>query len=550
MSLLGRIFGRGGGRSFSQAVAAFEKGDFARAITILREVEQRGEEGHGPSLAAFYLRQALVQEGRRRLSLGDIATATNLLGEAAGRWPTLPDIQFWYGHALGVANQWAEALAAAQNALRFNADYILARLLEAVAFVHLDRPEAASASLNALVDSGQRVDHALVRYYQQAAPFTPENLPDDLEERLAEAIAASGNEAELAAAIRLCEQGRWEEGITALADLCRRHPTYPDYRVKLAAALFQTHRNREALHQVDRALQLRPRYRTAAHLKALVLADQQRFREAAEVIAGQPQLTDPVVGHPAEELFCAYLGGVLDLLTGNLDRVLGRLESWGDLSGSFPRAEQLRAAVAHLQGRMGEAADRLLELAARWRDEADYRWQAACLLLERGRVDQVEQLLLQWPLQEDGVPAAYLEHALLSAHLAFARGESLPEGIPDDLAARPAWRFLEARAHLQEMPLISLQILRSLLDEGPPTAALALLLGEVQLRLDDPGTEPLPGASPPALVVHQLFLLHQQERTARAAALLHRHRELHPEDLRWTWLDPAFWLDPVRRWIG
>ncbi len=39
-------------------------------------------------------------------------------------------------------------------------------------------------------------------------------------------------------------------------------------------------------------------------------------------------------------------------------------------------------------------------------------------------------------------------------------------------------------------------------------------------------------------------------RAAEADAVCARHRELHGEDLRWTWLWPSFWLEPVRRWIG
>ncbi|MBE0567483.1 MAG: hypothetical protein IH621_16125, partial [Krumholzibacteria bacterium] len=114
-----------------------------------------------------------------------------------------------------------------------------------------------------------------------------------------------------------------------------------------------------------------------------------------------------------------------------------------------------------------------------------------------------------------------------------------------------AWTFLRARvALLQGDPARCYSLCAEL--EG--TAATARLLG-LRLRaacaLEDAGGawQPppvLPGACLPGRV--QLYLA--RDEAAPAADLVGAHARLHPEDPRVCWLSPAFWLEPVRGWIG
>ena len=549
MSLLGRIFGSRDRRGLGRAVALFEQGEFAKALPLLREIEDDPGARQRPTLASFYLRQALLQEGRRRLEAGDLVSGATLLAEAADRWPTLPDVQFWHAYALARREMWEPALAAVQQALRYNPEYVLARLLEAACLHALDQRAAAASSLDALVTSGARTEHPVARFYQDGVPHDPDRLPDDMLQRLDEALHTHSRQDALEAAVACCRRGDWEEGQRRLAQLCAEHPTYPDYQVKLAAALFQLRRNREALAAVNRALRLQPRYRTAAHLKALILADQRRFREAAAVVAAHPHLTDPVPGHPGEELFCAYLVAVLAILTGREAEAEAALAGWGALSSSFPRAEVARAAADGLAGRLGDAGDRLLELAAQWREEPEYLEQACGCLLLQGRHAQVESLLLQWPLDESGGPRRPDRHWLVTAELTVARGEPVPDA-PPPTAVPPAAavRYLEARSAMPGEPVRALGVLRDLEPEAL-TAPAARLLAEAALAAGAVETAVPPPAAAD-LQLRRVQLLHAGQRPVAAAAIVRRHQELHPLDPRWTWLDPRFWLDPVRGWIG
>jgi len=522
MPLWGKWWGRRSGDGHHSGVALCEQGRYAEALPLLRASEAR-RDGKPAPLTDFHLRQCLTQLGRQLVGAGDPAGAVPLFAEAAERWPTYPDLHFWSGIALASTARWEEALAAARSALRYNADYVEGRLLEAGALGSLGEAEQAAASLNELLASGRRVEHPLIRLLADAGPFTAVNLPDNLLALLREAADEARDGERVRAAVETCRSGDWDEGIARMRDLCDANPTYPDHRVRLAAALFQTGRNTEALAEVDQALHLNPRYRTAAHLKALVLADQHRFRDAREVILAQAELTDPVAGHPGEALFCAYLNASLSLLTGRRDEARAALRPWHDLAASFPMAELLLAAADELDGRRDEARRRLEELCDKWFLDADYHHY------------------LPDP-----------RRAYLALQVKLAQGGALaPADFPAAVAEEPAWRLLRARALAASGDWLgALALLRILADEGEPVEPLAALLVKAYLVLDDTGECFTPDAVSDTLLQERLGLLHRQERSAQAMSLLRRRRELAPEDLRWTWLDPSFWLDPIRRWIG
>ena len=550
MSILNRIFHKREDDDYASGVALFDQGRYGEAADRLREIMADKDRRSGP-LNDFYLRQSLVKEGRRLLVADDAGGAIRCFGEAAARWFKYPDLHFWHGIALASAERWDEALLAAREALGFNSDYIEARLLEAGCLLQRGEREIAAESLNALLASGRRVEHPLIRYLADQGPFVPDNLPEDLPAVLRGTIHEKRDDEGVTAAVELCRTGDWDVGIARLQALCEANPTYPDYRVKLAGALFQTGRNSEALAAVEQALVLNPRYRTAAHLKALILADQHRFADAREVIRIQPELTDPVGGHPGEELFCSYLGAVISLLTGRRNEARHQLSAWGDLSATFPTAQLLFAACDDLDGRDDQAQERLAALADKWFVDADYHYFLTCHHMRCNRWDRAGKVLDAWPHGDDSsVPDE--RYLYLSVLKKLAAEQTLADAdLPAAFADKSAWRLLEARSlmaaqHWGE----ALRIMHDLECDGETTATLACLIMQAYLAVDESGEAPLPEAKPDILLRDTICLLHRQERTGQALALLRRYRELHPEDLRWTWLDPSFWLDPVRRWIG
>lgn len=550
MSILNRIFRRRDDSGYAAGVALFEQGEYVGAAEQLRQALDSEGPDSG-SLVDFYLRQSLAKEGRRLMAAAREAQAVPYFAEAAERWPKYPDLHFWHGMALASSGDWDAALVAAREALRFNNDYVEARLLEAGCLNETGRCDAAAESLNALLASGRRVDHTLIRVLSDDGPYTADTLPAQLAVLVRETIHEKRDDEDVAAAVEICRAGDWARGIPKLAALCEDNPTYPDYRIKLAGALFQTGRNSEALAEVNQALVINPRYRTAAHLKALILADQHRFAEAREVIRIQPELTDPVGGHPGEALFCAYLGAVISLLTGRRNEARRQLRSWGDLSSTFPTAELLRAACDDLDGREGDAHRRLEALKDKWFVDADYHHFLACHHAGCGRWDRLAKVLENWPGGDD--PDIIDERrAYLAALARLQAGRELASGdLPPAFAERPAWRLLVARARIATEDWIeALHLLEDLADGEPTTETLAGLIMTVYLAVDETGEAPLPEAVPDSLLRDRICFLHRRERTGQALSHLRRNRELHPEDLRWTWLDPTFWLDPVRRWIG
>ncbi|HPF35128.1 MAG TPA: tetratricopeptide repeat protein [Candidatus Krumholzibacteria bacterium] len=549
MSMLGRLLGRKDETGHHEGIALYDQGRYADAVPLLREAfEKKGS--RGGSLVEFHLRQSLTHEGRRLLVSGDPHAAVPFFAEAAVRWPTYPDLHFWHGMAQARCERWDDALASAQQALRYNGDYVEARLLEACSLARLGAQEAAAESLDALVASGQRVDHPLVRYLATHAPAEGGGLPDDLFRYLDETVHRDASGAEVQKAVSLCRGGEWDEGIARLRSLCEEKPTYPDYRVKLAAALFQVHRDAEALEEVAEALILNPRYSSAAHLKALILADQYRFAEAREVILVHDEVTDPVGQHPGEALFRSYLRAALDVLTGRLNDAREQLDRWHDLEATFPMAALLQVAVNDLQGYTEDALHGLEGLASRWFIDESYQWYLACHLLKLGRLDRVEKLLESWPAG-DGESAPTDRRRQIAALVALRRGDSLRDDhFPH--ARDERWQWLEAQSRAWSGDWLgSLALLRALGAEGEPTERLVDLLQTCLLRLDDDsGVAGLPDVMGDGLLVQRLQLSYRSGRTGAALAQVRRRAELHAEDLRWTWLDPTFWLEPIRRWIG
>ena len=206
MSLIDRIFRRRDDSGYAAGVALFEQGAYVEAAGRLRRVIET-ETADSGSLADFYLRQSLVKEGRRLIGADAPAEAVPFFAEAARRWPKYPDLHFWHGMALASGGAWDEALAAAREALRFNGDYVEARLLEAGCLNESGHREEAAQSLNALLASGRRVDHPLIRYLSDDGPYTADTLPAGLAALVREAIHEKRGDEELASAVELCRSG-------------------------------------------------------------------------------------------------------------------------------------------------------------------------------------------------------------------------------------------------------------------------------------------------------------------------------------------------------
>ena len=545
MSLLTRLLGRRKGDPYSEGIALFEQGRFADASELLRLASRKSGSGSS-SLASFYLRQCLVNEGVRRIGESDPAGAEPWLAEASATWDHFPDLAYQHALSLALCERWVDARAEADRAIAMNPCYAEARLLLVCVYSGLEDIPGAAAELARIAAEKRCAANPIYRrFYTEAGSA---DVWRDVLEALRVDLSGGRDRRDLASIVELCQMGRWEEGIEKLRALCDEFPTYPDYRVKLAAALFQTGRTTQALAAVDSALDLNPRYRTAAHLKALILADQRRYADAREVILSHPALSEPTGGHPSEELFCSYLRGALALITGHTEEAERSLASWGDLLVSFPMAEMLRAAVDDLSGRSVAAEERLAALAKHWPGDGDYTFVLACIQLRQLKLEDMSQTISRW---RPGADSDVKRREMLADCLRLAREDPLPP-LPDaDGPYPPAVRFATARsAALREDWATCLRLVRELADEGYESERLASLILRAYLATGEAADDRKPDVVSDSTVADRLRRLYGGEDSGAAQLLLQRYRELHPEDPRWTWLDPATWLRPVRRWIG
>lgn len=555
MPLWGRFLVGGRSKAYSEGMALLEAERFAEAVDRLRTAALGRSDSPSHSLASFHFRQALVAEARRLLRAGQPRAAVPFLAEAVGHWDLYPDLHCLHGAACGLGGDWERALAESRAALRLNADYAEARLLEAVALERLARPQEAVRSLEALVESGRRIEHWVVAAVERAGPLAPGSLPAELLPWLQQAVSGRSEREEVAAAVARCRGGDWEAGVRCFADLVAKRPRYPDYRTRHAAALFQLGRNPEALAEVEAALALNEQYRTAIDLKGLILADTGRIPEARGVLEeADARLGRERAGSAHEELFGAYLRGVLDLLTGRPERVGPRLADWSDLSRHFARAELLLAAADHQLGHATTCARRLAQLAQEWSAEPDYALLLACHHLEGRRYQEAAGVLGRWPAGErnDQRPR-FLEGSLAVCQgRAPAAAAPVPaEGALDVSAA--AWAFLAARAHfLQGRDAACWRACRELVAAGHASERILRL----QLLAAAGAVAEVPADWEPATVLPERCLgaalnwCLLRGDAAAARALLHAHVAAHPENLDGYWLDPDFWFAPVRNWIA
>ena len=565
MSLWGRFLGHRRNRACADGVALLEKGQYAEAVDLLREASRGSSDHPSGSLVSFHFRQALVALGRTHLRAQENADAIACFAEAVNLWDLYPDLHCLYGTALGMSGDWENALAGARNALRRNADYAEARLLEALALRNLGRLVEAADSLNALVESGRRVDHWLIGGLEGPNLYTETNLPADLESMLIRSVSGQSEKEEVAAAVAQCRAGNWQEGLDRFADLVQKRPRYPDYRTRHAAVLFHLGRNPEALAEAEAALALNETYRTAINLKGLILADAGRLIEAREFLAaGDRAAAEGKSAGAHEELFGAYLRGVLALLGGQPKRVYELLEGWGRLDKTFARAELLLAAAGDLLGRNQECGRRLSQLVEEWTAEPIYFFLLVSHHLRSGDFQAATEVLGRWP-----AGSADPDHRplYLEAILALDQGRvpDLPESVlarddatdnsRDRALDRQAWIFLKARVEYSRgNGSAAWRICEDLVAAGYRTEKILRLqvaaagMAPEDVPADWTPLQVIPDSCLPGVVFCEVG--RGDGADDGAGVLLDRFLAVHPDQIRARWLSPRFWLEPVRNWIA
>lgn len=556
MSILHRILGFRTGDAYTEGIALFEEGRFTEAAARLRAAGGLTDQSPRGSLASFYLRKALVAEGRRLLAAGDAAAALRELHDAVQAWPEYPDLQALSATAAGLAGDWALALVGAREALRRNPDYVEARLVEACALRELGRAREAAAALNALLETGRRINHPLIDTLRRPEGYQPDDVPPDLVDRLRDTLALGGGVKDrLAQAVASCQAGDWDDGLAQLAALAQEQPRFPDVRAKHAAALFQVGRLDEALAEVDAALAVNPEYGTAVTLRGLVLADRGDIVAARSCLGeASPRLPGTTGRH--EEIFLAYLRGALAFLVGDTRACRDTLAAWEDLDHQFARAALLLAACDDADGWPDRCAGRLQELVSIWSADADLTFFLAAELLRTGQLDRAEHLLTRWP--GGGTATGDLRPHYLRARLALARGRApdlpapLPSAAAPDQPRLAAWRQLAASGALAAgRPAEARGLCEGLFADGTADEETGRLWFAAVAADGGADAATMPTLAAPDAWVAPICGWHRRAgRGQEAQRLLACRRAVRPDIPRWWWLGADFWLGPVRRWIS
>ncbi len=555
MSLLGRFLGGDRSNAFAEGMELLEAGRFAQAADRLRIAALGRSDSASGSLASFHFRQALVSESRRQMREENYAGAVDGLAEASRLWENYPDLHCLYGAVLAKTNQLDQALQESLVALRLNPDYSEARLLQAICLEQLDRKREAADNLNVLIESGRRVDHWLINTYDKSSQYNADDLPADMMDNLIKSLSGESEKEEVASGVALCREGKWSEGLEVFADLVARRPRYPDYRTRHAAALFQMGRQREALVEVEAALALNDTYRMAIDLKGLILADSGQLLLARDFLADADKgLTENSRAGAHEELFGAYLRGVLALLTGQASQVSEILNGWPDLLRSFARAELLLAASEDLLNQTTTCGRRLADLAHEWSNEPLYFDLLACFHLGQNRYRDVAGVLARWPhTQKDSPEFFYLEELLKLSRDDDHEGKwAIPE-TPDNAISPQAWQYLAARAHYQSGDdARAWEICKTLMDSGAQSERLSRLqIAAAAGAPDLPGEGWHPPLVVPESCLAQLVYFEVGNgKPELAASAVEGAISLHPDNLTARWLQPEFWLGPIRSWIA
>ncbi len=555
MSLLGKFLGGDRSNAFAEGMALMEEERFAEAADRLRVAALGRSESASGSLASYHFRQALVAEGRRLMRCGKPDEALASLAEAVRLWDLYPDLHCLHGAVLAQTGDLGPALQEARYALRLNHDYAEARLLEASVLKSLDRNLEAADSLNSLLESDRRIDHWLIDTFKRSRRYGPQDLPPDMMDHLIKSLSGQSEKEEVAAAVTLCRDGRWQEGLDAFASLVLRRPRYPDYRTRHAAALFQMGQGDKALEEVEAALALNESYRTAIDLKGLILADSGRFLEARSfLMAADEQLPSNGNTSAHEELFGTYLRGVLALLTGHALEVGKLLEGWPDLMRTFARAELLLAASEDLLGRETTCGRRLADLADEWSAESIYFELLAYHHLKHKRFRDVSGVISRWPKKDrDSAVFAFLDEILVLSEVIESVDRKRPPVGKQNGISSEAWEFLAARATFQSGDdTQAWELCENLVKRGINSERLVRL--QTAAAAGNPNkVEPRwnpPQIIPDSCLAQRVYFEIGKGRSRRAVEIVEDVLRIHPDCLHAQWLRPDFWLGPVRSWIA
>jgi choline-sulfatase len=253
-------------RETAQAVALFEKGDFASVVSVLAPLAAPRQAAGGQTVqrqsftVSYYLGQALLQLRRFADAVEPLRTALHLS-------PRTPSLYVALARAQAGAGRLEDALSTVGRGLELAPRHV--GLLQIKARVLLGRG-ATDAALAVLAEArGQDPGNALVRV-DLANALREAGRPQEALAEAEEAVRldARSPEARVARGLCLGQLGRLTEAEGALREALAEAPDQPDALFFLGALALQSGRPGDAVPLLERVLSVAPGYPQARSLLA------------------------------------------------------------------------------------------------------------------------------------------------------------------------------------------------------------------------------------------------------------------------------------------
>jgi tetratricopeptide (TPR) repeat protein len=256
VSLLGRLFSRGGVGHYRRGIVLFNRQEYAAAADsfeqAIREISDPGHPYHG--LGRFYVAEARAKLGLALYRQGRLDEARGQFVRALDAGYRYPDLHYLLARIFVEHGGLKEAEEHCRAALAINAEYVEAHAWLAIVLWKQGREEDARAELARIAQLGFRL---------------PEGLRLDLGRRLDDATMAQVSaETERRAdgveyaqrALEAYHRGDLESAIRELRSAVESQPTYADLRCKLGILYAEVGRFELAAGQLEAAIAINPKY--------------------------------------------------------------------------------------------------------------------------------------------------------------------------------------------------------------------------------------------------------------------------------------------------
>lgn len=448
-------------RRVDAAAKHMEKGDVPAAVIELKNaiLADGGNSAARYELALLYLR------------LGDAAAAERELETARSRGFDEVKIMLPLARTYYVQRRFRDVTTrfdAAKLAGEARGDMLA---LQARAHIALQEHDKARVAIDAAL--AENLDRPNVL----AADTTLLRLKGDFagaERQLDKAIAKEPDQPEfLVMKAELRQQQQDYAGAEALlSDVVRKYPNFLRAYTSRAIVYIVRDNPAGAASDIEYVLARDANNGIAQYLSAVMLARQQKYREAAQALINQPQLTENFP--PAAYLLAAssFYDNRIEIARAWAQRYVARVPD--DVSGA-----KLLAAIHLRQKSPAQAVDILERVVARHPDDADLKVRLANAYLDAGRSETALQMLEQGAARDPGNS---------STQLALAVGQ-LRTGDVDDGTAQ-LQKVLEMNpGSVQANIMMVLTHLRG----RTPEKALETTADMIKANPDDPNAYNLEG---------------------------------------------------------